>query len=239
MGTQQGTLLEGPCKQTQGTSTLESKKKSASTAEINAVAAITAGAAPEPITGTVQAIGSTTVASIAASGPTPRIATTLDSGMRIDILPDSGSCINLVDKSSLKKWNVKHQEAKEDDFWIFNVSGDRIPIIGTATFKVNIENSWKNIHALVTENSPLADLLVGWKTLAKWGIFKITVNSIGPQAIHPNPATAVTVNAIGAPPTFSSTLPHTNRAFLTRHKEPIKRTFPMPVQDDRSTLNTR
>ena len=97
---------------------------------------------------------------------------------------------------------------------------------------LTINNSHKIIHALVTKGSPLTDLLVGWKTLVKWGIFKLTVNTIGPAAIYPSPSTALTVNAIGATSTYSSTLPQANRAFLAKHKTPIKRTFPMPRSAD-------
>ena len=70
------------------------------------------------------------------------------------------------------------------------------------------------------------------RILVRWGIFRITVNSIAPKPIHPNPTTEVTVNPIGATSTFSSTLPQTNRSFLARHKTPIHRSFPMPNPQD-------
>lgn len=95
------------------------------------------------------------MANIKSAEPTPRISTALENGSRIEILPDSGSCINLVDASSLEKWKITFNTANEDDYWIFSVSGDRIPIIGTAHIKVNINNSWKTVQALVTVNSPL------------------------------------------------------------------------------------
>ena len=134
-----------------------------STPGINTVAALgpaepaVAAQAPDPVTGTVQAISGGTVASIQSAEPTPRIKTTLQNGSRLEILPDSGSCINLADASSLEKWGIKHNKVNENDYFIYNVSGERIPIIGTMNTKVKINNTWRAVQALVTINSPLTD----------------------------------------------------------------------------------
>ena len=77
--------------------------------------------------------------------------------------------------------------------------------------------------------------------MVRWGIFRLTVNSITPKPILPNPTTTVAVNAIGETSTFSSTLPQDNRSFLSRHKAPIHRSFPMPSPKDpkyKEKLNT-
>ena len=92
-----------------------------------------------------------------------------------------------MDVKSIEEWNETYKETRQDDYFIYNVSRERIPIIGCAHISIKINDTVRNVRTLVTKNSPLTDLLIGWKPLVNWGIFKLTVNSIGPAAICTSP----------------------------------------------------
>ena len=88
------------------------------------------------------------VAKVGVDGPTPRIQAQLDNNTTITILPDSGSCVNLVDENALNRWGLSYKQEDREAYHIYDVQGNRIPIIGTLEIRVKIENTPRYIQAL-------------------------------------------------------------------------------------------
>ena len=51
------------------------------------------------------------------------------------------------------------------EYNIYNVSGERTPIVGSVSIKFKIDNITRQVDALMLEGSPLEELIVGWKKL--------------------------------------------------------------------------
>ena len=92
-------------------------------------------------------------------------------------IPDFGRCVNLYDKNSLDTWGVTYTLEEGLQFSIYNVSEENIPLMGTVSVKLHMNNKTRQVDALVTTGSPIRDLKLGWKTLSNWGLLTLAAMS--------------------------------------------------------------
>ena len=108
----------------------------------------------------------------AVHGATPRLHFSLH-GVRhtVTALPDSGSACNIVGLGFINKMGLPVTKADSNLFHITSATGHPLPIVGTTTATVIMNDSQHYLLPLLVTKADLPEMILGWGTLMDWGMF--------------------------------------------------------------------